>query len=86
MVDEDNTSTVWCVSITGSLDDPEKAVVVVTRDDPPRIRLEIAAPELQLSEEDQNQIALYLVQDAVTDLQRALDSPSALPGSLVRKR
>ncbi len=80
MTDSDNDLTGWTVEVTGDADNPETETVVVVHHDRPRIRLEIHVPELASPEANQNDLARQAVQDAVTALQRALDSPSALPG------
>jgi hypothetical protein len=52
----------------------------VTRLDRPHIRLEIDAPRIRSAGGDQLRLGRQAIQAAVSALQEALDSPSALPG------
>jgi hypothetical protein len=70
----------WTLQVTGEADNPDKTLLVVMRHDPPQIRLEIHAPELASVEGDQIAMGRILIQHAISALQKALDSPSALPG------
>ena len=70
----------WFVHISGETGDPNGDRVIVIRRDPPQIRLEIDAPGIRSAGGDQNYLGRQMIQAAVTALQEALDSPSALPG------
>ena len=70
----------WFVHISGEAGDPGGDKIVVVRRDHPQIRLEIDAPGIRSAGEDQMGQGRRVIQDAVTALQEALDSPSALPG------
>ena len=70
----------WTVGINGTTGEPEADQIVVVRHDRPHIRLEIDAPGIRSAGEDQLRLGRQAIQDAVTALQEALDSPSALPG------
>ena len=70
----------WVVHISGETGDGGGDKITVIRRDPPQIRLEIDAPGIRSAGEDQKDRGRRVIQDAVTALQEALDSPSALPG------
>ena len=70
----------WVVHVSGDLGNPEADKVAVIRRDPPQIHLEIDVPGIRSAGADQVQLAREAIQAAVSDLQQALDSPSALPG------
>ena len=80
MTGSDNALTGWVVSINGVGGDPAGDQIIAIRHDPPRIRLEIDAPGIRSAGGDQLRQGRRAIQEAVTDLQAALDSPSALPG------
>ena len=80
MTNDDGNSSGWTVQFTGDADNPEKEIIVVTRHDPPQIRLEVHAPEIVSAGVVHNGLARETIQDAVNALQEALDSPSALFG------
>ena len=80
MVGSDDILAGWVVSISGENNNPDNDKITVIRRDAPRIRLEIDAPGIRSSGKDQKHLGRRLIQDAVTALQEALDSPSALPG------
>jgi hypothetical protein len=70
----------WAVSVSGDSGNPDADKVAVTRHDAPRIYLEIDVQGIRSAGKDQVQLARDAIQAAVSDLQKALDSPSALPG------
>lgn len=80
MTERDNTRSGWTVGINGTSGEPDADQIIVTRHDRPHIRLEISAPGIRSAGADQLQQGRQAIQDAVTALQEALDSPSALPG------
>ena len=80
MTGSDDALTGWVVSISGESMDQDADQIVVLRRDPPHIRLEISAPGIRSAGEDQLRRGRQAIQAAVTALQEALDSPSALPG------
>ena len=80
MAESNNTRSGWTVGINGTTDEPDGDQIVVTRHDRPGIYLEISAPGIRSVGEDQLRQGRQAIQDAVTALQEALDSPSALPG------
>ena len=80
MVESNNARSGWTVGINGTTDEPNDDQIVVVRHDRPHIRLEISAPGIRSAGADQLQLGRQAIQDTVTSLQEALDSPSALPG------
>ena len=80
MTGSDDARSGWTVSINGTRDDPDADQIVVVRHDQPHIRLEISAPGIRSAGEDQLRQGRQAIQVAVTALQQALDSPTALPG------
>ncbi len=80
MTESDSARSGWTVGINGTSGDPDADQIVVTRHDRPHIRLEISAPGIRSAGEDQLRWGRQAIQAAVTALQEALDSPSALPG------
>ncbi|MCH7542741.1 MAG: hypothetical protein IIB65_03800 [Proteobacteria bacterium] len=80
MAESDNARSGWTVGINGTTNEPNGDQIVVVRHDRPHIRLEISAPGIRSAGEDQLRQGRQAIQDAVTALQEALDSPSALAG------
>ncbi len=80
MTGSDDALTGWAVRINGESLHPEADQIVVLRRDSPHIRIEISAPGIRSAGEDQLRQGRQAIQAAVTALQEALDSPSALPG------
>ncbi len=80
MTGRDDALTGWVVRIKGEPLHPEADQIVVLCRDSPHIRLEIDAPGIRSAGSDQLQQGRQAIQAAVTALQEALDSPSALPG------
>jgi len=80
MTGRDNPLTGWFVSVSGEAGEPNGDKISGIRHDPPRIHLEIDAPGIRSAAEDQKGQGRLAIQNAVTALQEALDSPSALPG------
>ncbi len=80
MTESDDALTGWVVSISGESMDQEADQIVVLCRDSPHIRLEISASGIRSAGEDQLRQGRQAIQAAVTALQEALDSPSALPG------
>ena len=78
MTGSDSPPTDWVLSISGKAWEPNDDKISVIRRDPPHIRLEISAPGIRSAGADQLQQGRQAIQDAVTSLQEALDSPSAL--------
>ena len=76
----DDTLKGWFVSISGDARESNGDKISVTRRDPPHIHLDISAPGIRSAGEDQLRLGRQAIQAAVTALQEALDSPSALPG------
>jgi len=76
----DNIRKGWVVHIDGEVSDPSGDKITVFREESPRIRLEIDAPGIRSAGEAQKNLGRKAIQDAVIALQKALDSPSALPG------
>ena len=80
MAESNDALSGWTVGINGTSDDPGADQIVVTRHDRPHIRLDISAPGIRSAGEDQLRLGRQAIQAAVSALQEALDSPSALPG------
>lgn len=71
---------VWIVGVSGDASDPSRDKITITYRGTPRIFLEIDAPGIRSAGEDQRSHGRKLIQAAVTALQEALVSPSALAG------
>lgn len=80
MTESDGALKGWFVHISGEAGKPNNDKITVIRYDSPQIRLEIDAPGIRSAGEDQLRQGRQAIQAAVTALQEALDSPSALPG------
>ncbi len=80
MAESNDNLSGWTVGINGTNQDPGNDRIVVVRHDRPHIRLEIDAPNIRSVGANQLELGRLAIQDAVTALQEALDSPSALPG------
>ena len=70
----------WYLHVSGTGGEPEEDRIAVVRRRVPQIRLEIDAPGIRSAGEDQIRQARLAIQAAVTALQEALDSPSAIAG------
>ncbi|MEC4681345.1 MAG: hypothetical protein VST67_11705 [Nitrospirota bacterium] len=80
MSENDSKSGGWTVGINGTQNNPDADQIVVMRHDRPHIRLEIDAPRIRSAGDNQLRQGRQAIQAAVSALQEALDSPSALPG------
>ena len=67
------------VTILGDNERPENDKIIVTRYDPPRLKLELRVPSIRHAGQKQGQLGYRALQDAVESLQRAIES-KALPG------
>ena len=80
MAESDNARSGWTMSINGTADEPNYDQIVLARHGRPHIRLDISAPGIRSAGEDRLQQGRQAIQAALTAIQEALDSPSALPG------
>ena len=82
MMDEMEGLGMSCLEI--SIRDAERRLTgecaVLRYSPPPRIQIEIDAPGIESAGEEQRPLGRKLIQDLLTDLQKALDSPSGLGG------
>ena len=80
MTDTDNGRKGWATDVNGTAGEPEGDKLILIRHDPPQVFLDIVVPGLRSAGKDQRQMGREAIQEVITALQEALDSPSALAG------
>ena len=80
MTETDNGRKGWTTNVSGTAGEPENDKLTLIRHDPPRVFLDIVVPGLRAAGMDQRQMGREAIQEVITALQEALDSPSVLDG------
>ncbi len=75
-----NTFIEWTIYLDGKSGDPSQDRICITCLGSPRIVLEVECPGIRSAGEGQRDKVRAAIKGALADLDKALDSPMALPG------